>query len=33
MSLMEKLEDYDDTQSVYSNFDVSDEVMSQIPKE
>jgi len=30
MRLMEKLEEHDDVQNVYSNFDISDELMSQI---
>jgi transcriptional/translational regulatory protein YebC/TACO1 len=30
LGLMEDLEDHDDVQNVYSNFDISDEVMSQI---
>ncbi|MBM4314655.1 MAG: YebC/PmpR family DNA-binding transcriptional regulator [Deltaproteobacteria bacterium] len=30
MRLMEKLEDNDDVQNVYSNFDISDEVMEQL---
>ncbi len=30
LKLMEKLEDYDDVQNVYANFDISDEEISQI---
>jgi transcriptional/translational regulatory protein YebC/TACO1 len=30
MKLMEKLEDNDDVQNVYSNFDISDEVMEKL---
>ncbi|MGN0005873.1 MAG: YebC/PmpR family DNA-binding transcriptional regulator [Candidatus Gastranaerophilaceae bacterium] len=30
LRLMEKLEDHDDVQNVYSNFDISDELMSQL---
>lgn len=33
LGLVEALEDNDDVQNVYSNFDISDEVMSQIEKE
>jgi len=30
LRLMEKLEDHDDVQNVYSNFDISDEIMEQV---
>ena len=30
MKLMEKLEDNDDVQNVYANFDISDEVMEKL---
>ena len=30
LRLMEKLEDHDDVQNVYSNFDISDELMAQV---
>jgi transcriptional/translational regulatory protein YebC/TACO1 len=30
MKLMESLEDHDDVQNVYSNFDIDDELMEQI---
>lgn len=30
MNLVENLEDNDDVQNVYANFDVSDEVMAQL---
>jgi YebC/PmpR family DNA-binding regulatory protein len=33
LKLMEVLEDYDDTQNVYSNFDMPDEIMEQAAKE
>jgi len=33
LGLIEALEDHDDVQNVYSNFDISDEIMSQIEKE
>lgn len=32
LALVEALEDHDDVQNVYSNFDISDEVMQQIEK-
>jgi transcriptional/translational regulatory protein YebC/TACO1 len=30
LALMEDLEDHDDVQNVYSNFDIPDEIMSQV---
>lgn len=33
MALVEALEDHDDVQNVYSNFDIPDEIISQIEKE
>ena len=33
LSLIETLEDHEDVQNVYANFDISDEVMKQIEKE
>ena len=30
LRLMEKLEEHDDVQNVYSNFDISDELMEQV---
>jgi YebC/PmpR family DNA-binding regulatory protein len=33
LALVEALEDHDDVQNVYSNFDISDEIMKQIEKE
>ena len=30
LKLMDKLEDNDDVQNVYANFDISDEVMEQL---
>jgi transcriptional/translational regulatory protein YebC/TACO1 len=30
LKMMDKLEDYDDVQNVYANFDISDEVIAQI---
>jgi len=33
LGLIEALEDHDDVQNVYANFDISDEIMSQLEKE
>ncbi|HLV09578.1 MAG TPA: YebC/PmpR family DNA-binding transcriptional regulator, partial [Halanaerobiales bacterium] len=33
INLLEELEDHDDVQEVYSNFDIPDEIMEEISKE
>ena len=30
MNLMDKIEEHDDVQNVYANFDISDEIMAEI---